>query len=569
MEKVKGIPISKGIVIGSTFVLEEKFVEVTKEMSTSVEEDQKAFHQAREKSISELEKIKQKMSEELGEEEAAIFGAHIELLGDFEFINQVEEEIKTYEVSCAWAVQTVGNRLMAMFEGMDNAYFRERAADIKDISQRVLRNIIDSDSEEHSLVKPSIIVAKDLSPSETSSLDKSLVLGIITEMGGKTSHSAIIARLLGIPFAVLEDATSVFEKETSIILNGETGDIIISPDADTISDYENKQAAIEAQKERYRQLKGKPALTSDGVKINLMANIGSTADLVYVKDSDAEGVGLFRTEFIFMDDKHLPTEEEQFEIYKEVLVALDGKPVTFRTLDIGGDKENPLFNIPKEMNPFLGLRGIRLCFKEQDIFKTQLRAILRASVFGKGKIMFPMISAMEELYEAKEILEIVKNELKAEGIDFSDDVPVGMMMETPSATIRARAFASEVDFFSIGTNDLVQYTMAVDRMNNSVADLYSVFDPAVIASLRLIVGAANDEGISVSVCGESAADPLLTPFWVSVGVNTLSMTANAIDEVKWNISHQKGEELRADKEMWLQFKTKDEVTSYLKTLKAE
>lgn len=566
MEKVKGIPISKGIVIGSTFILEEKFVEVTKEIALSIDEDLKTFHQARNKSISELEHIKEKMREELGEEEAAIFGAHIDLLGDFEFINQVEDEIKTYECSCAWAVQTVGNRLIAMFEGMENAYFRERAADIKDISQRVLRNIINDNQGDHVLVKPSIVVAKDLSPSETSSLDKSLVLGIITEVGGKTSHSAIIARLLGIPFAVLENATSIFEKEHSIILDGETGDIIVCPDDKTISDYKVKIKAIEIEKQRYRQLKGKPSLTADGIKINLMANIGSTEDLKFVKDSDACGVGLFRTEFIFMDDRHLPTEDEQVAIYKEVLLALDGKPVTFRTLDIGGDKENPLFNIPKEMNPFLGLRGIRLCFKERELFKTQLKAILRASVYGNGKIMFPMISAMEELYEAKEILEEAKGELRAEGIKFSDAVPVGMMMETPSATIRAKAFASEVDFFSIGTNDLIQYTMAVDRMNNSVANLYSVYDPAVLTSIYQIVEAASSEGILVSVCGESAADPILTPFWISVGVNTLSMTANAIDEIKWNISHQQGNELRSNKLIWLDFKTKAEIQTYLESM---
>lgn len=567
MEKLKGIAISKGIVIGSTFVLEEKFVEVTKEMSQSVEDDLKAFHQAREKSVSELENIKQKMSQELGEEEAAIFGAHIELLGDFEFINQVEEEIKTYEVSSAWAVQTVGNRLMAMFEGMDNAYFRERAADIKDISQRVLRNIVDNDHQEHSLIEPSVIVAKDLSPSETSSLDKALVLGIITEIGGKTSHSAIIARLLGIPFVVLENATEIFEKPEGIVLNGETGDIIVSPDEGTKAEYKLKIEAIEAQKARYLKLKGKPALTADGIKVNLMANIGSTDDLKYVKDSDAEGVGLFRTEFIFMDDKHLPTEEEQFDIYKEVLVALDGKPVTFRTLDIGGDKENPLFNIPKEMNPFLGLRGIRLCFKERDLFKTQLKAILRASVYGKGKIMFPMISAMEELFEAREILEEAKAELEEAGLEYSKDVPVGMMMETPSATIRAKAFAGEVDFFSIGTNDLVQYTMACDRMNNSVADLYSVYDPAVLMSIMQIVEAAKEENISVSVCGESAADPILNPFWISVGVDSLSMTSNAIAEVKWTLSHQQGEELKKDKAKWLDFKTKAQILDHLNSYK--
>jgi phosphotransferase system enzyme I (PtsI) len=567
MKNVKGIPISKGIVIGSIYKLEEKFIQIEKEMSKSIDDEIEVFNLARNKSIDELKQIEIKVNKDLGEEEAAIFGAHIELLKDFEFVGEVEKEIKKSKCSSAWAVQTVGNRLVAMFENMDNIYFRERAADVKDISQRVLKNIVLGDEKQCELNTPSIIVAKDLTPSETSSLDKEKVLGIISEMGGKTSHSAIIARLLGIPFVIVENAETIFENDQQVILNGKTGDIIINPKEVVIEKYQSEIAKLEEEKEKFGKLKGKLALTSDGIEVNLMANIGTTDDLKYVVKSDAEGIGLFRTEFIFMGKHHLPTEDEQFEIYKEVLESQNGKSVTFRTLDIGGDKENNFFKIPKEMNPFLGLRGIRLCLKEIDVFKSQLKAILRACIYGKGKIMFPMISTIEELIRVKEILEEVKVELSELGVSYNNDVPVGMMMETPSATIRANVFAKEVDFFSIGTNDLIQYTLAVDRMNNSISQLYSQYDPAILTSICHIVNAAKAEAISVSVCGEAAADPLLIPFWVSIGVDKLSMTANAIDEIKWNISNQNGIELKKNNLVWSEFRTREDALRYLNSFK--
>jgi phosphotransferase system enzyme I (PtsI) len=558
MMKLDGKPVSEGYAVGPVYMMEKVTDCQVIHAYGEVEQELNRFHQAIEKSLEDLNHLYKKMLEKHGESEAKIFEAHREMLSDVEMIHQIEDEIRRTKCCAEWAVKIVGDQFVTLFEEMENPYFRERALDIQDIINRLIKNLVGQE-DEHLLSVPSIVVAKDLTPSETCLLDKDMVLGIITEKGGQTSHSAIIARMLNIPYIVLPGILDDIDMNMELAMSGSDGQLIIHPSDDIINEFKELMQAQSQEQERYKTVKGLESISLDGQLIVMKANIGSLEDMDQVLMSDAQGIGLFRTEFMYMNRKMLPTFEEQVKIYSEIIEKMKGKPVTFRTLDIGGDKKSDLFNIPEEMNPFLGYRGIRLCLEERDLFKTQLKAILVSALKGFAKIMFPMITSIQELWQAKDLLSEAQKELEMEAIEYSKKVPVGMMIETPSSVMMADLFAKEVDFFSIGTNDLTQYTLATDRMNPKVAYLYSGYDPALLRSIQKVTAAAKLENIDVSICGELAADINLLGFWVDCGMDSLSMSASSIEKVKWYIRHsdiskakdllEKVDEMRSEKQM--------------------
>ena len=559
MMRMDGKPISQGYAVGPVYIMKKMTDHQVVRAYGETEHELHQFHQALEKSIEELNILYNNMLEKNGENEAKIFDAHREILSDEELIHQIEDEIRKTECCAEWAVKIVGDQFIALFEEMENPYFQERALDIKDIINRLIKNILGGE-EEASLSVPSIIVAKDLTPSEISLLDKEMVLGIITEKGGQTSHSAIIARMLNIPYIVLPEIFDAIDMNVEVAMSGSDGRVFIYPDDEIILEFKKMGQVQNQEREQYKMVKGLEPISLSGQLMGLKANIGSLEDMDQVLMSDAQGIGLFRTEFIYMNRKMLPTFEEQVKIYSEVIKKMNGKPVTFRTLDIGGDKKSDLFNLSEEMNPFLGYRGIRICLKERDLFKTQIKAILVSALKGVVKIMFPMIASMQELWQAKEVLYEVKKELDWEGREYSKKVPVGMMIETPSSVMMADLFAKEVDFFSIGTNDLTQYIMAADRMNSQVAYLYSGYDPSVLRSIRRVAVAAKSENIDVSICGELASEINLLAYWLECGIDSLSMNASSIEKIKWHIRHSdiskekkrldKVDEMRSEKQMY-------------------
>lgn len=533
MNTIKGSPISSGIAIGKVYLKKTAAEEISFQKTENRETEKKRFEASRILAIKQVEEIHDQMLHEKGEQEASIFLAHIEMLNDTEFINGVEKSIDEAECTSEWAVKMVRDQFVEIFEAMEDAYMRERAMDIRDISGRVLRILSGSESEASlKLTEPVILVSNDLTPSDTAQMKPELVLGILNETGGPTSHAAIIARMLGIPFVICPDITNLVKNGQLIAFDGEAGTIELDVDDEILKVYGEKQDAFRQKTLALEQLKGQKSVTRDGHEILLAGNIGAPEDVKSVIQQDGQSVGLFRTEFLYMNRQDAPTEEEQFAAYKEVGEKMQGKPVVIRTLDIGGDKEVDYLNIPKEENPFLGYRAIRLCLDRVPFWEIQLRALLRASVFGNIHIMFPMIASMDELFRAKQILEEVKASLKREGIAYNENVPVGMMMETPAAALMADVFAKEVDFFSIGTNDLIQYTMAVDRMNGNVAYLYSQYDPAVLRFVKKVVTSAHENGIWAGICGEAAADPVLLPLWVGLGLDELSMSAGSILRIK-------------------------------------
>jgi phosphotransferase system enzyme I (PtsI) len=536
MMRIEGKPVSEGYAVGPVYMMKKVTDRQVIHAYGEVEQELNRFQQAIEKSIEDLNQLYKRMLEKHGESEAKIFEAHREMLSDIEMHNQIEEEIRKTKCCAEWAVKTVGDQFVALFEGMDNPYFQERALDIKDITNRLIKNLMGQE-DEYNLSVPSIIVAKDLTPSETCLLDKDKVLGIITEKGGQTSHSAIIARMLNIPYIVVPGILGDIDMDMDVAMSGSDGRLIINPKDDIIDEFKELMQVQSQEQERYKTVKGLESISLDGHLISMKANIGSLEDMNQVMMSDAQGIGLFRTEFMYMNRKDLPTFKEQVKIYSEIIDKMEGKPVTFRTLDIGGDKKSDLFNIPEEMNPFLGFRGIRLCLEERDLFKTQLKAILVAALKGYAKIMFPMIASIQELWQAKDVLYEAQKELDMEAIEYSKKVPVGMMIETPSSVIMADLFAKEVDFFSIGTNDLIQYTLATDRMNPKVAYLYSGYDPSILRSIKKVATAAKSENIDVSICGELGADINLLAYWLDCGIDSLSMSASSIEKAKWYIRH--------------------------------
>ncbi|MDP4088714.1 MAG: phosphoenolpyruvate--protein phosphotransferase [Bacillota bacterium] len=526
----KGIAVSSGYVIGKVFLKTVEKIVIEEKTEIDIEEEKKRLENALDASKEQLTIIKDKTAAEIGEEEAAVFTSHLMMLDDPEFIGAALQNVEENCVSAEIAVTAVTDMYLSIFSGMEDEYMRERAADVKDVGERILRNLTGSISDGMSeLEENTVVVAHDLTPSDTAQLDKSKVVGFLTDIGGRTSHTAIMARTLEIPAVVgLQDITSSVKTGDIIIIDGVEGTVIINPDADITRLYEEKKAALQAEKDKLKKLVNTKTVTKAGREIIVAGNIGSPEDIHKVIENGGEGVGLFRTEFLYMDRDSLPTEEEQFEAYKYVAEKMEGKPVVIRTLDIGGDKKLSYLPLPEEMNPFLGYRAIRLCLDRQDIFKTQLRAILRASAFGRIQIMFPMISSLEEVMSAKGILKECMTELSSEGKAFDGNIEVGIMIEIPSAAVIADELAKHVDFFSIGTNDLIQYTLAADRMNEKISYLYNPMHPAVLRLIKMTIDAAHKEGKWCGMCGEMAGDEAAIPTLLEYGLDEFSMSASSI-----------------------------------------
>ena len=527
----KGTGASPGIAIGKVLVVEHGELEIQRVSISNTEEEVARLDKAVEVSKEELTKVKEKALLELGEHEAEIFEAHLLVLEDPELIDSAKAKIKDEQVNADYALKEIRDMFVGMFESMDNEYMRERAADIKDVTNRIIRHLLGVKIVDLAALEEEVIlVAHDLTPSDTATMNKSKVLGFLTDIGGRTSHTAIMARTLEIAAVVgLTDITTKANDGDYIVFNGDTGEVILNPDEETIDKYTKLKNEFDEYRKSLELLKGKPSQTTDKRHVELAGNIGSPNDVEGLIKNDAEGVGLYRTEFLYMDKEDgFPTEEEQYEAYKAVLEGMDNKPIVIRTLDIGGDKELPYFDMEPEMNPFLGYRAIRICLDRKDIFKTQLRALYRASVHGTLRIMFPMISSLEELLAAKEVVAEVKEELKSEGIAYADNVEVGMMIEIPSAAVISDILAKHVDFFSIGTNDLIQYTCAVDRMNQKISYLYNQFNPAVLRLIKTVIDNAHAEGKWVGMCGESAGDQRMIPILLGFGLDEFSMSPISI-----------------------------------------
>ena len=527
----KGTGASPGIALGRALVIEHSELVIEKKTIENIDKEIQKLESAVKVSKEELTKVKEKALAELGEHEAEIFEAHLLVLEDPELIGSAISKLRDEKVNADYALNEIKEIFVAMFESMDNEYMRERAADIKDVTNRVLRHILGIKVVDLAeLDEEVVLIAHDLTPSDTATMNKNMVLGFLTDIGGRTSHTAIMARTLEIAAVVgLNDITKKVKDGDYIVFNGDTGEVIVNPDEETKAKYASLKEEFEEYRKSLELLKGQASITTDGRHVELAGNIGSPNDVEGLIKNDAEGVGLYRTEFLYMDkEDSFPTEEEQYEAYKAVLEGMNNKPIVIRTLDIGGDKELPYFEMEAEMNPFLGYRAIRLCLDRKDIFKTQLRALYRASVHGKLRIMFPMISSLEELLDAKEVIKEVLKELDAENIAYSNDVEVGMMIEIPSAAVISDVLAKHVDFFSIGTNDLIQYTCAVDRMNQKISHLYNQFNPAVLRLIKMVIDNAHKEGKWVGMCGESAGDQRMIPILLGFGLDEFSMSPISI-----------------------------------------
>lgn len=565
-KELKGIAASKGIAVAKVYKLQEVDLTIEVPSEVVVAEEISKLETAMADTLSQLDEIKQIALVKLGEEEAQVFDAHKLILEDPELIGQVKAKIENESKDAATAIMEVTDFFVTMFEGMDDEVFKGRASDIKDVRKRFVANVLGRKIPELSTISEEVvIVAEDLTPSETSQLNKEVTLGFVTNIGGRTSHSAIMARSLEIP-AVVGTGNVVEEAQDGdiILLDGLDGNVILNPTDDEIKEYQAKADKFEEEKKLWQEYKNKPTVSKDGYQTELVANIGTPNDLEGVINNGAEGVGLYRTEFLYMDSNELPSEEVQFTAYKKVLETMGEKPVVVRTLDIGGDKELSYLKFPEEMNPFLGYRAIRLCLDRDDIFRVQLRALLRASVYGNLKIMFPMIATLQEFREAKAILLEEKERLISEGIEVSDDIEIGIMVEIPSTAMMADTFAKEVDFFSIGTNDLIQYTMACDRMSEKISYLYQPYNPAILRMVRNVVNAANAEGKWAGMCGEMASDPIAIPLLLGIGLHEFSMSATAVLPSRLQIANLSKSEIEKAIDEILDLSTADEVEQYVK-----
>lgn len=563
----KGTNASAGIGIGKAAIIKEVEMVIRPDKVASVETEVTRFRGALADTVAQTKALEETLATRVGEKEAEIMQGHLMLLADPMLTGEIEEAIKRDSVCSEYAIETTCTTYADVFAAMDDELMQQRATDMRDIKtrlQQTLQGIKPVDIA--SLPEGSIIVAKDLTPSMTAGINPANVTGIVTELGGKTSHSAILARALEIPAVVaVSNVMDKIEEDDTVVLDGGEGIVIVNPTDEEMKEYTAKRESFLQEKKDLERFKGVPTVTKDGVHIELVANIGNPDDLAKVLEYDGEGVGLFRTEFLFMDRTSMPTEEEQFEAYKKVAEGLSGKPVIIRTLDIGGDKEIPYMGLAKDENPFLGYRAIRLCLdRKEDIYRPQLRALLRASAFGGIKIMIPMITCIDEIREAKALIEDIKNELDRKDIPYNKNIQIGIMVETAAASLMADVFAKEVDFFSIGTNDLTQYTMSVDRGNEKISYLYSTFNPAVLRSIRNIIKCGREAGIMVGMCGEAASDPLMIPLLLAFGLNEFSMSASAILKSRKMITGYSSEELQAVADEAMSFVTAKEVEAYMK-----
>ena len=565
MLEIQGIAVSQGIAFANAYCLKEPDLSYEEVKVADVDAELVRFKATVVKTKTELREIHEIAQEKFGAEKADIFAAHLLVLEDPEMLAAIEAKIQA-GVNAEFALDEISNMFIAMFEELDNVYIQERVADIRDVSKRILANLLGVEMVDmNHLASEVIIVAKDLTPSMTAMLDTKYVKGFITDIGGKTSHSSILARTLEIPAVVgTKNATQNIQHGAPIIIDGTNGKIIVNATSEVSSYYMQQQRLqIEEQEElfHYRTL---PSLSADGCSVEIAGNIGKPEDVEFVINAGGEGIGLFRTEFLYMERQELPTEEEQFQAYKSVLEKMQDKPTIVRTLDIGGDKHLPYMKLAAEMNPFLGYRAIRISLTQQEMFSVQLRALLRASAYGNLKIMFPMIATVDEFKMAKAILLEEKQNLENNGCTVSKTIEVGMMIEIPSAAIIADLFAKEVDFFSIGTNDLIQYTLAADRMNENVSYLYQPYHPAVLRLIKNVIDAAHHQGKWVGMCGEMAADEIALPILLGFGLNEFSMSASSILKTRAHFAKLSKQQLMTHNERILLLSTSSEVEEYVK-----
>ncbi|WP_018659457.1 phosphoenolpyruvate--protein phosphotransferase [Allofustis seminis] len=529
--KVTGIAASDGFAKAKVYQLVEPDLSVKRVDIQDSASEINRLDQAIDQSIHELHKIREIAAESLGEEEAQVFDAHVMVLSDPELVQQVKDKIESESVNAEFAFEEVTEMFVQMFEAMeDNAYMRERAADIRDVRKRVLAALLGVTLPNPAGIDEEVIVvAHDLTPSDTAQLNKKYVKAFVTNIGGRTSHSAIMARSLEIPAIVgTGDITEKAPQGTLLLVDGVKGEVIINPSAEEEAAHEKAAADFAELKKVWQKLRDEKSVTADGVEVEIAANIGTPRDMEGVLHYGADGVGLYRTEFLYMDSNELPSEDKQFVAYKEVLEQAGDQPVVVRTMDIGGDKKLPYLKLSSELNPFLGYRAIRISLDQDEIFRTQLRALIRASIYGNLHIMFPMIATIEEFKQAKAIFEEEKEKLINESVEISNDIKIGIMVEIPSSAVIADQFAKEVDFFSIGTNDLIQYTMAADRMNERVSYLYQPYSPAILRLIKHVIDSAHKEGIWTGMCGEMAGDPIAVPLLIGLGLDEFSIGASDV-----------------------------------------
>lgn len=566
---LNGIAASAGIALAKVYKLETPVVEVVKKENCDVDSEIEKFDRALEKTKNDIEAIKNRAEKagKLSDDEIAVFDAHLMMADDPELADQVKAMIRDEKVNAEYATQVVADNMIAMFESMDNDYFRERAADVKDVTFRLKANLLGINIPDLGAVdEDSVIVAYDLTPSDTAQLND-FAKGFVTTIGGRTSHSAIMARSLEIPAIVgCSEILDSCNDGDIIAMDAVNGVVVINPDEETVKEYEAKAKDFAEEKAELQKLKNVKSVSKDGCEVEIAGNIGTPDDVLGVVENGGDGVGLYRTEFLYMNSQEFPTEDEQFEAYKKVLEGMNGKKVVVRTLDIGGDKTLPYFTFPEEMNPFLGYRAIRLCLDRTDIFKTQLRALCRASVYGKLCIMFPMIATVQEFKDAKAIFEEVKQDLINEGVEVSDNIEVGMMVEIPAAAVLADEFAKYADFFSIGTNDLIQYSMAADRMSENVSYLYQPYNPSILRLVKMAIDGAHSQGKWCGMCGEMAGEPHAAAILLGLGLDEFSMSATSILKARKTITNLSKKEMEEVANKCLSMSTAQEVQDYVKSV---
>ncbi|MEK0315447.1 phosphoenolpyruvate--protein phosphotransferase [Cohnella sp. 56] len=565
-QQLTGIAASPGIAIAKAFRYAHAVAEAPERAEVAdASAEAERFRAAVARSKTEIDAIREATERRLGAAKAEIFEAHLMLLDDPDLVDAVLEQIANESVNAEYALHEVTAMIVEMLRGMDSEMLRERAADVLDVSGRVMSHLQGRAYATLSgITEETVIVAQDLTPSDTAQLDLDYVRGFVTEIGSRTSHSAIMARSLELPAIVgAGKAAAGVPHGATIVLDANEGRIVVDPSAEELAAFRAKKEAYDARTAELKRLASEPSVSADGVHVELAANIGGVEDVAKALENGADGVGLFRTEFLYMGRSSLPTEEEQYETYRHVLAKMNGKRVVIRTLDIGGDKELPYLALPKESNPFLGLRAVRFCLSREDVFRTQLRALLRASTAGKLNIMFPMIAVASELRQAKALLAEERAKLAREGVPVADDIEVGIMIEIPAAALNADYLAKEVDFFSIGTNDLIQYTMAADRMNDAVSYLYQPYHPSVLRLVRMVIRAAEREGKWTGMCGEMAGDLTAIPLLLGLGLGEFSMSASSVLPARELIGRLSRQEWAGLAEEALQLGTQEEVKQFV------